>query len=235
MEKVIYALWRDPRIAQEDWCSQLRGAVADKLVSLGARGVQVNVCDAPAAPGEQYRQGRQPRIEGVILLWLDSANDQPRKPFDAAIEVVCWRMAAYLVSESHVLINDRHPPQVGKRTKCLAQVALFACRKDVPRDNWIDIWRNSHSQVAIDTQDTFHYTQNLVVRALTFGAPPYEAIVEEGFPEEALTSVHAFYDAVGDDAKLAENQRLMMESCTRFIDFNTIDVVPTSQYLIKPI
>ena len=236
MEKVIYILWRNSAIAQEEWCRTVRGAVADKLVSLGALGVQVNVCDAVAAPAEQYRtgMGHQPNIEAAIQLWLHSANDEQRKPFDEAIQAACWRMAAYLVSESQLLFNERHPPQVGQRTQCYAQVTLFACRKDVPREYWLDIWRNSHSQVAIDTQDTFYYTQNLVVRPLTFGAPPYEAIVEEGFPDEALTSVHAFFDAVGDDAKLAQNQRLMAESCNRFIDFTTIDVVPTSQYLIKP-
>lgn len=234
MEKVIYILWRNPSITQEEWCHTVRGAVADELVSLGALGVQVNVCDAVAAPAEQYRMGHQPKIEGAVQLWLHSANDEQRKPFDEAIQAACWRMAAYLVSESQLLFNERHPPHVGQRTQCYSQVTMFACRKDVPREYWLDIWRNSHGQVAIDTQDTFHYTQNLVVRPLTFGAPPYEAIVEEGFPDEAMTSIHAFYGAVGNDAKLAENQRLMMESCVRFIDFNTIDVVPTSQYLIKP-
>lgn len=75
--------------------------------------------------------------------------------------------------------------------------------------------------------------QNLVVRPLTFGAPPYDAIVEEDFPEAAMTSVHAFYDAVGDDAKLKRNVDAMMQSCARFIDGGTVDVVVTSQYLVK--
>ncbi|CAB1367651.1 EthD domain-containing protein [Denitratisoma oestradiolicum] len=236
MEKVIYMLWRDPREDAEKWCQRIRGEVAEKLAGLGARFVQANVQDGHALQGAQYIQTSQaPAAEGVLQLWLDSANDAQRKPFDEVISAATWRMAAYLVSESQLLFNDRHPPKVGQRTECYAQIAAFQCPPRISKQHWLDTWRNSHSQIAIDTQDTFLYVQNLVVRPLTFGAPPYDAIVEEGFPEAALTSVNAFYDAVGDDGKLKRNVDAMMESCARFIDMNSIDVVVTSQYLVKPL
>ena len=37
------------------------------------------------------------------------------------------------------------------------------------------------------------------------GPPPYAAIVEECFPESALTDPFAFFDAVGDPAKFKAN------------------------------
>ncbi|MFN5902520.1 MAG: EthD domain-containing protein [Novosphingobium sp.] len=95
---------------------------------------------------------------------------------------------------------------------------------------WLSLWQDSHTQVAIETQANFEYVQNLVVRTLTEGAPPYVAIVEECFPEAALTDPFVFFDAVGDPAKFKANLDRMMESCDRFIDRGTIDVIPTGQY-----
>ena len=48
-----------------------------------------------------------------------------------------------------------------------------------------------------------------------------------------MTSQHAFYDALGDDAKLEANRGRMLQSTARFIDFDRIDVIPTSEYVIR--
>ena len=54
-------------------------------------------------------------------------------------------------------------------------------------EQWLDIWHNSHTRVAIDTQSTFGYRQNVVVRPLTYLAPPIDAIIEENFPPAAMS------------------------------------------------
>ena len=54
-----------------------------------------------------------------------------------------------------------------------------------------------------------------------------------GVAGAAMTSLEAFYDAVGDKAKLRANQTRMVESCQRFIDFDKIDVIPTSEYVLR--
>jgi hypothetical protein len=74
-----------------------------------------------------------------------------------------------------------------------------------------------------------------VVRQLTDHTVPCHAIVEENFPPEAMTSDHAFYATGGDEALLKKNLTAMMESCARFIDFTKIDVIPMSEYLVKPL
>jgi hypothetical protein len=83
---------------------------------------------------------------------------------------------------------------------------------------WRRIWQGSHTSVAINTQSSFRYVQNLVLRPLTAGAPPYAAIVEECFPIEAARDLHVFFDAVGDEARLARHMSAMAESCDRFMD-----------------
>ena len=41
--------------------------------------------------------------------------------------------------------------------------------------------------------------------------------------------------AEDDDEGLAKNAQAMMDSVSRFIDFDRIDVIPMSEYLIKPL
>jgi hypothetical protein len=70
------------------------------------------------------------------------------------------------------------------------------------------------------------------MRALTPNAPLLHGIIEECFPPEAFANPEVFFDAVGDAGKLDRHQKIMMDSCARFIDFNEMDLIFTSQYVI---
>jgi hypothetical protein len=235
MEKVLYVLWRDPRINEDAFARRLRGELADRLLAAGARGLQVNVADAAVQPAAALRQvATRPQMDAVLSLWVDSAIARFRRPFDELVEPAAARMAAYLVTESVPIRNTRHPAVPGERTAGFAQLAFLKRPPRLTHAAWLDTWHNHHTPVAIDTQDNFEYVQNVVVRALTHGAPALDAVVEECFPAAAMTSPHAFFDAVGDDARLQRHVQAMMDSCHRFIDFDAIDVVPTSQYVIRP-
>lgn len=234
MEKVIYTLWRDPRVSAEAFAATVRGELAQQLLALGARGVQANVCDEAVLPAASLRQAQtQPAIAGAVSVWLDSANAAFRKPFDEAVAAVVSHMAAYLVSESEPIKNTRYPAREGERTAGFSQLAFLSVPPRLTPGAWLDIWHGHHTQVAIDTQDNFQYVQNFVVRPLTYGAPRYSAIVEECFPQAAMTDTRAFFNAIGDTDKFKRNLDAMMDSCSRFIDFDKIDVVPTSQYLVR--
>ena len=74
-----------------------------------------------------------------------------------------------------------------------------------------------------------------VVRVLGEETRPFDAIVEENFPPAAMDSDHAFYNTGGDENLLQQRMTAMLGSCARFIDFTKIDVIPMSEYLIKPL
>lgn len=234
MEKVLYLLWRAPDETGDAFGSRLRGELSERLLALGARALQVNVADEASAPGEVLRQSNtQPQIEGMLSLWVDSAVRQFRQPFDDAVAAAVPRMAAYLVTESQPIRNVLYPPVPGARTAGFSQVAVLRRPPRLTQETWLDIWHNSHTQVAIGTQSTFEYVQNVVVRPLSDGAPLYDAVVEECFPAAAMTDPHVFFDACGDENRFQRNLLAMMESVQRFIDLDRIDVIPTSQYVIK--
>ncbi|WP_137819102.1 EthD domain-containing protein [Pseudomonas sp. 2FG] len=234
MEKIIYLVWRDAQTDSETFAQRLRGEVANQLLALGACGLQVNVVDRQVEAAAGLRQANsQPLMDGSVALWVDSAIAQFRQPFEAVLASAVARLAGYLVSESVPIRNTRFPAVPGERTHGFAQLALLTRPAGQDPATWLDIWHNQHTQVAIDTQDNFLYVQNLVLRPLNADAPKFDAIVEECFPPAAMTDPQAFFDAVGDEAKFQRNLATMMESCQRFIDFDKIDVLPTSQYLLK--
>lgn len=233
MEKVIYLLWRDPAIKPEAFAAALHASLVPELREANARQVWLNVADADVAKAVGLKQVLlKPQPEAIVQVWVDSAIAHLRAPVDAAIARAGQRHAAYLVTESQPIVNVKHPPRAGTtRTFGFAQIALLRRPASLPYADWLDVWHNSHTQVAIETQSTFEYVQNVVIRALTPDAPALDAIVEECFPPEAMTDFKAFFDAPGDEAKFKANFQRMLHSVARFIEPGKIDVIPTSQYL----
>jgi hypothetical protein len=225
LEKIIYLLWRDPAKAQAP------AALSAALRKAGARSVRLNLADADVAKAVGLRQTLlKPQPDALAQVWVDSAIARLRADVDVVIAGGSSRYAAYLVTESQPIVNTKHPTVAGQRTFGFAQVALLRRPAALPYGSWIDVWHNSHTQIAIETQSTFEYMQNVVVRPLTPDAPAIDAIVEECFPPAAMTDFKAFFDAPGDEAKFKANFQRMLHSVARFIEPGQIDVIPTSQY-----
>lgn len=113
------------------------------------------------------------------------------------------------------------------------QLVTFSHLPSLSRDEFLTIWRDSHGPLACEVQSTFGYRQHLIARKLAPDAQDHSAIVEEHFPAAAMDSPNAFYDAVGDDEKLQKHVKMMMASCTRFIDFDSINTAHMSEYTIR--
>ncbi len=234
MEKVIYLLSRKPTDDAAAWCRSLREELPSTLRAEGVHSVTLNLADADVAPAAALRQScLTPAVDALVQVWVDSAVQQFRAPVDAAISSYASECHAYLVTESQPLINTTHPAAPGARTPGFAQVALLRRPEKLDFENWLDIWQNSHTTVAIDTQSNFEYRQNLVVRPLTPDAQRIDAIVEECFPVEAMTDPLTFFDAPGDKERFQVNLKRMMDSVHRFIEPGRIDVIPTSQYRLE--
>ena len=231
MEKVIYLLWRDPAVKPDDFAARLHGTLRRELEAAGALKLRLNVADADVAKAVGLKQVlMKPQPEALAQVWVSSAIRHFRAPLDEAVGRACGRCAAYLVTESQPILNVKHPPQPGQRTFGFAQVALLRKPAKLAPADWLDVWHNSHTHVAIETQSTFEYVQNVVIRPLTPEAPAIDAVVEECFPPAAMTDFKAFFDAPGDEAKFKANFQRMLQSVSRFIEPGRIDVIPTSQY-----
>lgn len=231
MEKVLYLLWRaDDGTADAFRDGLLTGLVPALQGAPGVRALRLAVADSAVEPAADKRLASAgPLPDALLSLWLDDAwqRPEPAQLMPALVAGSC----AYLVTEAEPLVNTSKPAGADGRVPGFCQVAMLQRSPRLDEQDWLGIWKGSHGAVAIRTQATFGYRQNLIARDLDNGAPLH-AIVEENFPAAAMTSLHAFY-AAGDDATLAAHQTAMMESCARFIDFDKIDVVPMSEYLFS--
>lgn len=214
----------------EEWCRRLRGPVADELLDLGLPGLVVNVRDEPVRDSMLTLTTLDPPAAAVISLWTQQYYGEQTRAAIALIEAESDSAAAYLVTESMPM----PPPDLGegRRTRGLANVALLRRPADLDEATWLHRWHIDHTQVAIDTQATFGYTQNFVVRPLTEDAPRIDAMVEELFPDEAVSDPYAFYGAA-DAADLGDRVKKMVDSVSRFGANQNIDTVPTSRYVFR--
>jgi len=234
MEKLMYLLWKPTDKSTE----QLRDAFLQqniaRLQQAGAMQIRLTLSDdAVSSARKLFIRNTQPGPDAMISFWLDSAIH--RRLIENLLQSCCSSLSGYLVTESEPLPNEKYPAPKGERTYGMNQVVLLRRPSRLSNEQWIDIWHNSHTQVALETQSTFGYRQNVVTRTLTANALAIDAIVEENFPPEAMSSAHAFYNAVSadgirDDVLMKKNQGKMFTSVQRFINFDQLDCLPMSEY-----
>lgn len=230
MEKVIYLLWKPAAADMAGWGRQLRELLPSALRDAGVHAARLNLDDGDVAAAGALRQKLlQDQPQALLQVWVNSAIASLRAPVDALVTEHAARWAGYLVTESQPLRNTRHPARAGQRTEGFAQMALLRRPLRLTAEAWLTHWHSVQTPVAIETQDSFEYVQNVVVRALSADAPLFDAIVEECFPADAMTDPQAFFDARGDEQKFQRNLQRMMDSVAGFLDL-PIDCIPTSQY-----
>ena len=236
MEKLLYSLWREPRADADSFREVLVEQLCRELAQLAdIHGVRVSVVDSEVLSADARRMVSQaPAPDALLSLWVDSTCASAA--WESMIDQCVARRASYLVAEAEPLPSQKqHPAAPGDRVYGMCQVVFFRKPAELDRTSWLALWQDSHTGVALATQSTFGYRHNVVVRALGEDTPGWDAIVEENFPPQAMTCDHAFFASGGDDALLEQHMNSLMASCAHFIDFEHIDVLPMSEYLIKPL
>jgi EthD domain len=228
MEKLIVLLRDTER--DDGWCAQLRGSVADKILAMGVAGLAVNVRDSVVRDSLMTLTTLDPPVAAIVTIWTEQSYGTSVRDAIDLLSHQCQNLSAYLVTESVPLA----PPDtgLGERTTGLANVALLRRPDHLDRETWLTRWQLEHTSVAIETQATFGYTQNVVWRVLTPDAPTIDGIVEELFPEAAMSDLHAFFGAA-DDADLQDRMSRMIASTGAFGANENIDTVPTSRYVLR--
>ncbi len=228
MEKVILTMRGVD--ADDGWCARLRAHVAADLLDIGLPGLAINVRDAEVRESLMTLTTMDPPVMAIVSVWTQQCYGKQVQAVTRRLAQECDDVAAYLVTESVPLPPPSTVP--GGRTDGLANVALLRRPADLDEATWLARWHIDHTPVAIETQATFGYVQNAVVRGLTEGAPEIAAIVEELFPAEATSDLHAFFGAADDD-DLRDRMNRMLASTAAFGANDNVDTVPTSRYVYR--
>jgi hypothetical protein len=228
MEKLVYMLWK-PTNGATNWDLSLRSELAISLRDAGARNLRLNLADIDVADAAVMRLASSeiPLPDAVVTFWLDSAC--LRTPVESLLRVCSARLAGYSVCESEPLVNTLCQSPDATRCTGMNHIVFLQVPPRLQRHEWQELWLERHTHVAIETQQTFGYRQNIVVRALIADSPPIDAIIEENFPSEAITDQNAFYRQDTPE-QLRDNQKRMYQSVRQFIDMDRMARLPTSQY-----
>jgi len=241
MEKVIFLLIKEDNLDKELFKDSLVNDLPSKITKY-AESIQINVADEFVSKESLSRAGPEaekllpgsPVAQAMLAVWVRSISMIGH--IESELKSHTKSFHGYLVTESEPLPNKTIATSPAVRTPGFDQIAFLQKPFKMDYKEWLYNWQELHTQVAIDTQSTCRYIQNVIVRPLTKEAPDYQAIVEEGYPEvDAMFDPMIFYDAQGDKKKMLRNIELMMQSCSRFIDFNEQpnDMIGMSQYIIK--
>lgn len=230
MEKLVYVLWEGGGDADRDIARTLTDDAAAELVELGVIGLHVNVADesVAAVPGR-----RPPAFDrfpaAMVSFWIDDAD--LRQPLEAAMRRTGRDLSGFVVSESVPIRNVTQTAAPGERTPGVNMIAFLERPGWIDHPEWIRRWRVNHRVVAMETQVSHAYVRNTVVHALTPDAPPWAAIVEEGFTAEAAVDKMVWYGADGDPEVLRQRFDRMIASCETFLDVERGIQLPFAEYV----
>jgi hypothetical protein len=232
MEKVVYVVWKRAGQSDADFAAGLRAELPRALAAQGARGLSVSAVDDAVAAGAKLRLGKMdPPKSGIVAFWLEQSQEVGG--CEEAIRAHCGKLAGYLVVESRPIVNTAQRAPAGQRTPGFALVTCIAPHPALSYAEFIDRWYRIQRDTAIETQSTFGYVRNEVVRALSPAAPRWAGIVEENFPIGALSDPMVFYDSPGDPAKFERNVKRMRESCDGFLAMDAIESHPMSEFVYE--
>ena len=201
-----------------------------QLAAVGVRRMQLNVDDEPVAEALRLQTFADP-VGAVLSTWTTGSPVDVSQVLEDALAGTPVRLAGYHVEERRPLDPPEHGN--GMRADALANVAILRRPDELSREEWLRRWLEEHTSIAIETQATFGYLQNIVVGPVTIDAPRVDAVVEELFPSEAIGDMHAFYGSGGDDDELGRRITRLMESVTRIGADHDLDLMPSSRYLFE--
>lgn len=201
----------------------LAPSVREAAVAAGATAVQINAPDPAFAEAMSIQYFAEPAT-GAVMVWGPAPAEELAAAVQGALGVPSH---AWEVEETVVL--EVGNPGDGSRVTGMSNLAFLRVPPEMSYDDWRAWWQGPHGQIACDTQATFGYVQNRVLRQLNGEAREVAAIVEELFPEAGATDPHAFYGSGGDDAELSRRLGILLESCATFGASTDLDLVNTAR------
>ena len=227
MEKIVFKLWRNNSDSLEKFKESLLVDLPETLESLVSE-LQINIADDDVkAAAELVQTNYSQNPDAIVFIKVTSQYHSEN--IVQILRTMANKVEGFIVSES-IILQDGSKDHTGKRSEGFSQIVFLEKPIEMTEFDWFDHWTHHHTKIAIETQSNFTYIQNTIVRPLQNDSPNFIAVIEECFPSEAMSNPSIFYNADDDSELLLNNTKLMMESCSRFIDFQKIEVIPTSRY-----
>lgn len=237
----MYLVWLPDGTTPDDVRTTMLDGVAPKLLAAGVRGLTMDLDDADAQiPPLMPPPDGEAQVRAIVSVWVDAYDYCA--PIEAVLRSVATRIAGYQAVES--LYRDyggnewsgpRDWPD-GTRSPGVLTVSLIEQKRGMDFEEWITFWHTKQSPMSEAIQPRCRYVRNAIFRAITPEAPPYRAIVEEGWPtHDHVTDPMKFYCGNGSVETMNANIATMMEHVSTFIDFDSFRNLTLSEWIIKSV
>lgn len=230
VHKTIYLLEASVGEDRLAYGERLR-ALGPELAALGAIGLRLNVHDADVLPERSFEMASEHGpFWGAVQLWLPDEDEARRKSYETCLAKMGVSLHGYSVEERPLVLNLANRPQPGERSQGYSLLSALQIPPRLDRAEWQQGWQGRHTWVALSIHPHLEYVQSPVIRAITPDAPPIAGFGEETFPIEGLGHEAVLYRAEGDPGKHAALREVMFEDANRFIDFDRLDMLISSQF-----
>ena len=190
-----------------------------------AQNAYLGTCDAHSDQAAMWTRNPTGKLtSGRLALEFSDAHIDWQRAVDVAAQLgaeVHWCKGATPLT----------PPLLTQETfSGTMQLCCFERREGLSDEALEQIWFQEHVQVALDTQNTLGYRQNLVLRS---SHDPLDGIVEEHFSIEAASSLTAFFANGDDEVKMMSNIHVLTESSERLLDLERSSVIHMTEHRLR--
>jgi hypothetical protein len=238
LKKIVYCVWPPKGEDPGRFRDILLREIAPKLIGGGAARLSMDISDPESemrSPAPKLYRDRP--VGAIINLWIEDPEKCNR--IEDMLRYAGFRIAGYLVEESvyRDYGGNRHSKARdwpdGRRSPGVVAVTLMERPRRLDREEWIRRWHGTMSPVSEAIQPRARYVRNIVTRALTEGAPPFEGIVEEVWPSKKhVSNLFLFYGA-DNIFQLMRNMIRILRTVKTFLDLRRIRTTIMSEYFIK--
>ena len=143
------------------------------------------------------------------------------------------RLAADMNAEAHWCRGPSPIPpalMIGETFPGTLQLCCFERAQGLSDRALEQIWFHEHAPVAVATQNTVGYRQNLVLRS---SHDPLDGIVEELFPITAADSLTAFFADGDDEEKMLAHINVLTKSSERVLNLEKSSVIHMTERRLR--
>jgi hypothetical protein len=237
-QKLIYLLWSPRRVQRAELRDTLLKTCAPRLLEARVAQLSMNIADSESrmrSPSPSLTFDRP--LCAQVSVWLEEVEQRSR--IEACLTGAGFEIAGYLVSETVYTDygENRHSrprdwPD-GQRSPGVVQVTLLERPRRLAHEEWVRRWHGRMSPVSEAIQPRPRYVRNLVLKALTPGAPPFAGIVEEAWPTKRHVSNPFLYFGASSPWGLCRNLFRILGAVTSFLTLWRIRSTMMGEYFIR--
>ena len=223
--KIIYLLWKPATETFETFAQTLRKIRIPALLAYGAKTCTLNLTDvAPSALARPRADGSE--LSALVSVEIASQDKAQAQAIAKILDPTLQQIAGYIVDEALPADYQKSWPD-GECSPGAKQITLLRRKPGLSDEQFRHCWHDIHTPLAMEIHPLWRYSRNVVLSAITPGAPDYEGIVELHIRDKAtLLDPMKFFGS-------PQNIQRIAADVTQWIDMERIEVYNMSEYVLK--